>query len=605
MSSRASLQRAAVLALVLATARGSALRAQSDLLVNLHDLTPREHREAVFVLSTPQMLRIEAVGAEPRQDRRSGRFGGEWFGDDDERDVWPAAAWILDARTREVVWDLRNVQSERARSGVRSYTGTVRLPAGVYIAHYASYVATSTSYEGDFSLTQLIRGLRGRRDARYSGPYVDDGSYRDFRLAVRGEGRAGGEREAEEAASALAQAAIVQLRPDTGSATERFGFVLDRPTDVEVTAVGELRRDGAFDYGWILNADTRRRVWTMDYDNTEEAGGAHKNRSAHQTLHLAAGRYVAYFAADDSHDPDEWNSVPPFDPEAWGMTLRVADAGARARVRPFTYEPVPAGQTLVSLIGVRDDELRSEGFTLRQPMDVRIFAIGEGTNTDGDGEMDDYAWIVDATSHRRVWTMRRDATEHAGGADKNRLFDGVLHLEAGSYMVYYKSDGSHSYGAWNDAPPAESRYYGVSVFPASGHLDRSAVAPFERVRSNAIAELVRMRDDIEARRPFTLDQDQTVRVYAIGEGMNGDMYDYAWIEDAESRRVVWEMTYRMTTHAGGADKNRLFDGTLRLPAGRYILHYETDGSHAYGDWNADPPDDPEGWGVSILPARTP
>jgi hypothetical protein len=79
------------------------------------------------------------------------------------------------------------------------------------------------------------------------------------------------------------------------------------------------------------------------------------------------------------------------------------------------------------------------------------------------------------------------------------------------------------------------------------------------------------------------------------------MYDYGWIENAETGETVWEMTYRKTTHAGGASKNRIFDGAIRLPAGRYELRYESDGSHAYGDWNADPPDDPEGWGITVLP----
>ena len=65
------------------------------------------------------------------------------------------------------------------------------------------------------------------------------------------------------------------------------------------------------------------------------------------------------------------------------------------------------------------------------------------------------------------------------------------------------------------------------------------------------------------------------------------MVDYGWIEDAKSGRRVWEMTYRMTEHAGGAKKNRRFDGVIRLPAGEYVLRYETDGSHSFGDWNAD------------------
>ncbi len=245
--------------------------------------------------------------------------------------------------------------------------------------------------------------------------------------------------------------------------------------------------------------------------------------------------------------PGEWNSVPPYDPENYGLTLRIADAAVRASVRPFAWEPVPTGQTLVSMIGLGDRETRSEGFTITRPMDVRIYAIGEGSNPDGD--MDDYGWIVDASSRRRVWTMRYDDTEHAGGAQKNRLFDGTVHLDAGSYLVYYSSDDSHSFGHWNDAPPAEARYWGISVFPANGQLDRAAVQPFDRERARggpAIAELVRMRDDVHARRSFTIDRDEAVRVYAIGEGMDGEMYDYGWIED-ESGRTVWEMTYRGTT----------------------------------------------------------
>jgi len=227
---------------------------------------------------------------------------------------------------------------------------------------------------------------------------------------------------------------------------------------------------------------------------------------------------------------------------------------------------------------------------------VRIYALGEGDET----EMYDYAWIVDAGTRRRVWTMRYEDTEPAGGADKNRLFDGLIRLEPGSYLVYYKSDGSHSAGKWNATPPAESRYWGISVFPASGRLDTSAVAPFERVTSGAIAQLVRIRSDKRKHTLFTLEQPTTVRVYAIGEATGDEMADYGWIEDAASGDTVWEMTYRTRTPAGGARKNRLFDGTVRLAGGRYVLHYQTDGSHAYSDWNDDPPDDPEGWGVAVL-----
>lgn len=588
----AILYRTAILGFVLFAGQAEPLVPQSPPLVSIRDLSPRELRTAAFVLDAPQDLAIEAVGAEPRARR-----DGSWWGDETERRTWPAAAWILDARTREVVWDLRSAETTREDDGLRRFSGVVRLPAGVYETYYGSFVATSVTYQGSFR--DLISRRRSRNHVRYGGPYVDDGSYRQFGIEIRGPGRRASAREVASATRTFTESAIVSLRPGGPDASQRFSFELGRPAAVDIYAIGELRRDGRFDYGWILNADTRRRVWQMEYAHTTDGGGAHKNRLVRETIHLPAGRYVAYYVTDDSHDPDEWNVVPPYDPDFWGLTLRIADAPARTAVRPFPWAPVPEGQTIVSLTRIGDDELRSAGFTLRRAMEVRIYALGEGS--DPRGEMDDYAWIVNADTHRRVWIMQYGDTREGGGAEKNRLFDGTLRLDPGRYLVYYRSDGSHSYGDWNAAPPAEARLWGVSVFPASGRLDSEAVAPFARGAGQAIAELVRMRDDERSHQTFTLNRPTRVRIYAIGEGVGGEMVDYGWIEDAGSGNTVWRMTYGATTHAGGAEKNRLFDGTIRLPAGRYIVRYETDGSHAYGDWNADPPDEPDAWGITISP----
>lgn len=560
-------------------------------IVDIQDLTPQEHRVVAFVLAGPQALRVTAVGGEPRPDRPRDRNKNDW--QNDKQTTWPAAAWILDARTRAVVWDLRSAESDRSANGLRHFAGTVQLPAGLYEAHYASYPAAFVS-NGNFDLRTLAR--LGRR-LRHGGPYVDDGAYKEFAFTITGSGRAATSDEVEAAHTAFMATAIASAVPERGSST-RQAFELTRPADVEVYAIGEIRQDGAFDYGWILNADTHERVWKMEYGNTEPAGGAQKNRMVHETLRLKPGRYVAYFVNDDSHGPEEWNAVPATDPEFWGLTLRVADPRARAGVRPFTYEPVPAGQTLVSLTRIGDDATRSAGFTLRRAMDVRIYAIGEVSGSD----MVDYAWIVDATQHRRVWTMSYANTEHAGGAEKNRLFEGTVHLEAGSYMVHFTSDGSHSYDDWNAAAPAEGRYWGVSVFPASGRLSPADAGPYQRPSGGggtAVADLVRMGDNEHARTPFRLERETTLRIYALGEGSSGDMFDYGWIED-DNGRVVWQMNYEDSEPAGGARKNRVFDGTITLPAGSYVLRYASDGSHSFDDWNDDPPDDPESWGISIF-----
>src|SRR6185312_370635 len=134
----------------------------------------------------------------------------------------------IDARTRQVVWDLRAAETERSSSGLRHFAGTVRLPAGVYEAHYASYAAAWTSIDGA-SVLRGLRQLAGR--VRYGGPYVDDGSYKEFSLTIAGAGRSAPQSEIDEAAKAFTATAIARLEPEP-SATARYGFALARPTDV-------------------------------------------------------------------------------------------------------------------------------------------------------------------------------------------------------------------------------------------------------------------------------------------------------------------------------------------------------------------------------------
>ncbi|HTI06873.1 MAG TPA: hypothetical protein VL549_16345 [Gemmatimonadales bacterium] len=563
-------------------------------LVQIQNLTPREQRVSTFVLARAQDLAVSAVGAEPWPDRLRSRGERDW--QDDEQTTWPAAAWILDARTRAVVWDLRAADTRRESNGLRHFDGTIHLPAGTYEAHYASYPAASVSLNGGIQLNDLRDLIRLGRRVSYGGPYVEHELYKQFALTITGVGRSASDSDVTAAHRAFAASIVTTVVPERNSSA-RQGFELTRPTTVEVAAIGELSLDRDFDYGWILNADTRTRVWTMTYDASEPAGGAAKNRTAHETLHLKPGRYVAYFLCDDSHDPEDWNGVPPTDPESWGLTLRVADPAARAAVKLFDYEPVPAGQTIVSFVGVGNDENRAQGFRLNRAMDVRIFALGEGRNEN----MSDYAWISNSDTHKRVWTMRYEDTEHAGGTEKNRLYDSTLHLAVGNYVVHYRSDGSHSFNDWNGAPPADGKYWGVSVFPASGHLNPGDVGPLEspRATGTVLAQLTRMGNDENASMGFQLTAETRVRIYAVGEGRDGSMFDFGWIESANGTRV-WDMKYEDTDPAGGDDKNREFDGSVTLPPGTYTLHYQSDGSHSYNDWNSDPPDDPEGWGISVF-----
>jgi hypothetical protein len=584
------------LALLLLLLAQAPTAAAPQVLVDIRVLSPREHRVSAFVLGSPQDVSISAVGAEPWPDRL--RMHDNAHFQDDEQTTWPAAAWILDARTRAVVWDLRAVDTKRESNGLRRFAGSVRLPAGTYEAHYASYPGTFPSFPNSIgSFQDLVR--LGRR-ARNGGPYVEKGLYKEFALSIQSAAGAAARVASDSALKAarrvFTSSAIATVVPER-RATARQGFALTRPTSVEVYAIGELTPEGESDYGWIMDVATRKRVWAMSYVDTDPAGGAAKNRVAHETLRLKPGRYVAYFVSDDSHDPEEWNGVPATDPEFWGLMLRVADPAARAAVKPFEYQPVPEGQTIVSLIELGNDEQRSAGFALKRAMDVHIYAIGEGNR-----DMVDYGWIIDADTHQRVWTMAPDNTVPAGGSEKNRLFDGKVHLTPGNYLVYYRTDGSHAYDDWNAAPPAEARYWGVSLYPESGRLNPADIGPFARTgrgSGTALAQLLDMGDNDDARTTFRLTAETRLRIYAVGEGRDHNMFDYGWIEDEHGRRV-WEMDFEHTEPAGGADKNRMFEGVITLPAGTYVLRYSSDGSHSHADWNDDPPDDPESWGISVF-----
>lgn len=121
--------------------------------------------------------------------------------------------------------------------------------------------------------------------------------------------------------------------------------------------------------------------------------------------------------------------------------------------------------------------------------------------------------------------------------------------------------------------------------------------PEELSKRPVIAQIVQVIDKEDKSAAFTLPSSQEVRIFAIGEGQGGEMFDYGWIEDDKGSRV-WEMQEAKTTYAGGAGKNRKVDTVITLPAGNYKLRFKSDDSHAFDHWNSLPPDI-NFWGVAV------
>ncbi|MDX1429946.1 MAG: hypothetical protein R3282_06645, partial [Rhodothermales bacterium] len=513
-------------------------------------------------------------------------------------------AWILDATTRMPVWDFADAASDRRGRHLREAKTDVRLGAGSYEVYYASFLDWNDFNWRDGGIGEVVRNVvdeildRNKWDDWGDWEEKFDELRGDLGVTVRTEASVRRTSDMDALAKAFVDRAFLTISGVEDDAYGVRGFELQRPMQVDIYAIGELIDNDRYDYAWIIDTATRRKVWEMNRRNTEHAGGAKKNRMSRDRIRLDQGRYAAFYVSDGSHSTTEWNAPPPYDPDFWGVTVLATDGADLRQVSLFDYENVPLAQAFVKLREVRDDEHRIAGFRVNRPTAVRIYAMGEGRS----GDMFDYGWIIDADTRQRVWTMDYSLTDHAGGASKNRLYDGVIELDAGNYEAHYITDDSHAFNEWNSDRPFDPPAWGMTIVPAeAGNANRFSTFDPRSTR-NHLAQIVRVGDREETYTDFTLDRDARVRVYAIGEGTGNTMHDYGWIEDRETGQALWEMTYRMTEHAGGARKNRMVNTVVMLPAGRYRLHYKSDGSHSYEDWNASPPIDVEYYGITVSPS---
>jgi hypothetical protein len=169
--------------------------------------------------------------------------------------------------------------------------------------------------------------------------------------------------------------------------------------------------------------------------------------------------------------------------------------------------------------------------------------------------------------------------------------------------VGYISDDSHAYRRWNAGPPFNPDTWGIAVWGTGESFDRADVSLYDiQEDPDILVRIVRVGNRERIRKPFTLEKEERVRVYALGEMDDDDEYDYGWIEDERGRKI-WQMQFDDTEHAGGASKNRKINKIIRLEPGAYTVYYRSDGSHSYNDWNSTPPHDAEYWGIMLRRER--
>jgi hypothetical protein len=394
-------------------------------------------------------------------------------------------------------------------------------------------------------------------------------------------------------------------------------FSVTSASDVHVEAVGAMSKSSKWNkanpmlaYGWMLNGDTRELVWAMNVSNVKEEWGS-RNVRFEGTISLKPGTYEVYYSTfaqkivrisgSESYlneflknlvkvfidDQDVFDDI-----EDWRLRITCKDSD---RDRFTSAAGASANNVIVSLTGARDYDFLEKGFSLDRDMRVRIYCNGEGL----DDRMYDFGWITNDQTLRQVWEMQYRMTSHGGGAEKNRTYSGIVTLPAGDYVATYVTDDSHSPDEWNMQPPYDPSYWGLTIF-ATDPSDLKFMHEYKKSKRTEFLSITRVGDRQYRSEGFKLSRKTDVLVYALGEGRDGHMYDYGWITDEQSGERVWEMRFYDTKLGGGDEKNRLFEGIVSLDPGKYRVHYVTDGSHSYEDWNANPPFNQTKWGITLI-----
>lgn len=517
--------------------------------------------------------------------------------------VIAAYPWILRHDDRTVVWKLERPRAVREKGMTLTQSDIITLDPGNYDAYFTSYgdpALPAAPAESFFDRISAFIDSDFQRWRTESGQWhfsIEPLAAEDGPLIVN----------ASMNETPESQGLVWSTGPMANNSISEYLFETAQTLEITVRCVGEIFREHE-DIGWIEDIESGEHIWDMTTDVTTPAGGSIRNRECRQKVNLPEGRFRAVFRTDDVHGYHDWRANPPHDPEFWGMEIAVDRPEAALAVTPF--DPRESLPRIVSLTGIGDDQLVSHSFTLDQPMRVMVHALGEGYTSRG--AMFDYAWLVGGAD-REVWKMSIHETKHAGGSKKNRRAETVLSLEAGiPYTVYYKTDGSHAFGDWNEDPPLHPDQWGVTIFSLDPDyipsIDASISSPVPPVskpgyKSAAETPLVSIQsvgNNMNMTQQFVLNDGASVHIYALGEMTRDGRYDWGWIVNLETGSVVWEMRRENSQSAGGTSKNRFVDTVVELPQGKYEVHYVTDDTHAFPDFRyGGAPDNPTAWGITV------
>ena len=402
-------------------------------LVVMTNLKPNDINEHFFSLRSPTPLLISATGS---VDQRSGASG------------LGATAWIYSESAEEPVWNMQDTPLTAGQDGLRHVeSDRIVLPPGDYAAYFASYGQLLNKWWDPPS--------RERRAWKFVVRTEDEGA---TTTSVRHE-------------DSNIPAVWSETRMEDG---ERYDYVFEvvRTTPVTIKATGEVplsSSESPRDFAAIEHVSRGRQIWSLTAADSEPAGGHAYNRRYRGTIMLVPGFYRATAVTDRRHSAERWRSNPPWDPYFWGVQITAEDPSA-IRIA----DPWESRDPIISFMRVGNDQDIEQRFEVTREVVVVLYSVGEITRG---GSRWDYAWLEQERDgeQQMFWSMNEDNTKHAGGGSKNRYAHEFLTLTPGTYTLYYKSDGSHSWEVWNEFGPDHPERWGVTLFPAARSLPAGVI----------------------------------------------------------------------------------------------------------------------------------
>lgn len=410
----------------------------------------------------------------------------------------------------------------------------------------------------------------------------------------------------------VAHAGEIRLAGVEPGRLESASFVVEGAGGVAVSAVGVRQRfsDDMHADAWIVD-DAGRLVWSLG-TTSWTMGGEHRFLvEADERIHLPAGSYTAYLFPGGYR----WTSDRPFrelgrvfndvadmlrsndrdrGPQWFAERCRFHLAGG-LRVVDAAADPDGA---LVSLRPVPDASVRERLIRVTRATGLEVLVVGEA---DREAErLWDLGWIEHAATGEPVWMMQVERCTHAGGSERNVRWSGRVDLQPGLYRLVYATDATHSWSGWNEAPPIEPRYWGLQATAVDpGAVEIAGDDCDVLAGSDVVASWLRVGDGADLGADLDLDAPATLHVHALGEMSLDSVWDGGRILDRDDGSTVWAMDWSNTSHGGGVTKNRVFDGEVSLPAGRYRIVYATDDSHSFSGWNGPRPDEAFRYGMVV------